>query len=166
MTPCSYGTDDSDAERFVAQHYDEVMRYCYRHTGSREDAQDLTQEVFLRFVRSASKYADRGKPLAYLFTIARNLCTDRHRAQQSPAVALDENVPDPHGAEPGIELGDMISRLPEVEQEIIALRYDQGLAVNEIADVLGLSRFTVARKRNHALAELKRMMTLAEQEGT
>lgn len=165
MTPHSYGIGDSDAERFAAQHYDEVVRYCYRHTGSREDAQDLTQEVFLRFVRSAASYADRGKPLAYLFTIARNLCADHHRARRPPAAELDEDIALFDTTEQGIELGDMISRLPEVEQEVLALRYDQGLAVNEIADVLGLSRFTVARKTKRALAELKRMIALAEREG-
>ena len=40
------------AERFAARHYDDVFHYCLRHVGSKEDAQDLTQEVFLRIVRA------------------------------------------------------------------------------------------------------------------
>ncbi|WP_139651751.1 RNA polymerase sigma factor [Raoultibacter phocaeensis] len=156
-------TGSAEAARFAELHYDDVFRYCYRHIGSREDAQDLTQETFLRFVRSGSRYTERGKPLAYLYTIARNLCADRHRMQKPGTVELDERIADPHVESEGFELAEMISRLPETDKEIIALKYDQGLSIIEIAALLGLSRFAVSRKLAKALAALKRWIEDAEQ---
>ena len=58
------------AAKFAEDHYDEVFRYCARRLPSREDAQDATQEVFLRLVKSQALYERNGKPLAYLYTCA------------------------------------------------------------------------------------------------
>lgn len=158
----SSSTENADAAQVAEAHYDDVFRYCYRHTGSREDAQDLTQETFLRFVRSASRYVEHGKPLAYLYTIARNLCADRYRTQKPSVGELDERIADPHDESDGFELAEMISRLPEADREIIALKYDQGLSIIEIGTVLGLSRFAVSRRLKKALAELRRWIEDAE----
>ncbi|MCB7037766.1 RNA polymerase sigma factor [Eggerthella sinensis] len=160
MSPRPYD-DASDAERLALRYYDDVYRYCYRHSGSREDAQDATQEVFLRFVRNQHRYADRGKPLAYLLVIARNVCADSFRARRAQ-VPLDEQTADPRPESCGLELADMISKLPDDEREIVALKYDQGLTTVEIGAVTGLSRFAVARKLKSALADLRHQMTLAE----
>ena len=148
------------AERFAAAHYDDVFRYCLRHVGSREDAQDLTQEVFLRVVRSGGSYVDRGKPLAYLYTIARNACADFHRTRRAATVEIQEDVPDPAGERAVDEVGmaDLLARLDEGEQEAVALAYDQGLGVVEVAQVMGVSRFAVRRTIRRALAKLERMM--------
>lgn len=67
------------AAEFAAAHYDDVLRYCRRRLSSWDDAQDAVQEVFLRLVRSGALYERRGKPLAYLYTIARNVCAEAHR---------------------------------------------------------------------------------------
>lgn len=148
------------AERFAARHYDDVFHYCLRHVGSKEDAQDLTQEVFLRVVRAKADYEDRGKPLAYLYTVARHACADFHRARRAAWVELGEDVPDPAAERAADEVGlaDLIARLDEAEREVIALQYDQGLGVSEIAQVLGTSRFAVHRTAKRALAKLERMM--------
>lgn len=55
--------NDSLVGRFAEEHYDKVYRYCARRLPSKEDAQDVTQEVFLRLVRSDALYAEHGKPL-------------------------------------------------------------------------------------------------------
>ena len=148
------------AERFAARHYDDVFHYCLRHVGSKEDAQDLTQEVFLRIVRANADYDDRGKPLAYLYTVARHACADFHRARRAAWVELGEDVPDPAAERAADEVGlaDLIARLDEAEREVIALQYDQGLGMSEIAQVLGTSRFAVRRTAKRALAKLERMM--------
>lgn len=148
------------AERFAAAHYDDVFRYCLRHVGSKEDAQDVTQEVFLRIVRSGGSYVDHGKPLAYLYTVARNACADFHRTRHAATVEIREDVPDPAG-ERGVDdvaMADLLARLGEDEREAIALAYDQGLGVGEVAQVMGVSRFAVRRTTKRALAKLERMM--------
>ncbi len=148
------------AERFATAHYDDVYRYCLRHVGSKEDAQDLTQDVFLRVVRSRASYEDRGKPLAYLYTVARTVCADFHRSRRAAPAEIDESVPDPAGERPfdGVGTADLLSRLDEDERESLALRYDQGLGVGAIAEVMGVSRFAVRRIEKRALAKLARMM--------
>ena len=150
----------SAAERFASAHYDDVFRYCLRHVGSKEDAQDLTQEVFLRIVRSGGSYVDRGKPLAYLYTVARNVCADFHRTRRAATVEIDESVPDPAGERASDRIGmtDLLARLDEGERETVDLAYGQGLGMIEIAEAMGVSRFAVRRTMKRALAKLERMM--------
>lgn len=62
------------------KYYDDIFRFCAYQTGSREDACDLTQETFLRFIRYVESY--RSKNLkGYLLTIAMNLCRNYHRTK-------------------------------------------------------------------------------------
>lgn len=153
--------DGEAFDRLVEEHYDDVLAYCRRHAPSYDDAPDVAQEAFLRFVRSGRSPRD-GKPLAYLFTIARNLCIDASRAKRPPAVPLDVDVPDRSpGADPaaacaGSEVGGLIWALDPELREVVELRFDQGFKVGEIAQVLGVSRFAVNRRLNRALAELRR----------
>ena len=153
--------DGEAFDRLVEEHYDDVLAYCRRHAPSYDDAPDVAQEAFLRFVRSGCSPAD-GKPLAYLFTIARNLCIDAARAKRPPAALLDVDVPDrspdadPAAACAGSEVGALVEALDPDLREVVELRFDQGFTVGEIASVLGVSRFAVNRRLNRALAELKR----------
>lgn len=153
--------DGEAFDRLVEEHYDDVLAYCRRHAPSYDDAPDVAQEAFLRFVRSGRSPLD-GKPLAYLFTIARNLCIDAARAKRPPAAPLDVDVPDrspdadPAAACAGSEVGALVEALDPDLREVVELRFDQGFKVGEIASVLGVSRFAVNRRLNRALAELKR----------
>ena len=113
-------------------------------------------------LRDGEAFDRLGKPLAYLLTIARNLCIDASRAKRPPAVPLDVDVPDRSpGADPaaacaGSEVGGLIGALDPELREVVELRFDQGFKVGEIAQVLGVSRFAVNRRLNRALAELRR----------
>lgn len=153
--------DGEAFDRLVEEHYDDVLAYCRRHAPSYDEAADVAQEAFLRFVRSGRSAAD-GKPLAYLFTIARNLCIDAARAKRPPAAPLDVDVPDcspdadPAAACAGSEVGALVAALDPELREAVELRFDQGFKVGEIAQVLGVSRFAVNRRLNRALAELRR----------
>ena len=100
------GLRDGEAfDRLVEEHYDDVLAYCRRHAPSYDDAPDVAQEAFLRFVRSGRSPRD-GKPLAYLFTIARNLCIDAARARRLPVGPLDVDVPDGSpDADPAMAIG-------------------------------------------------------------
>lgn len=146
--------DEEEARRIVEEHYESVLAYCRRHAPSGEDAFDATQETFLRFVKSLPKYRDRGKPLAFLLTIARNACADSYRKRGRPWEPLDEQTPalDDHEANP---VRDALRALPHEQREVLELRYDQGLQVQEIARVLGVSRFAAGRRIATALKALK-----------
>lgn len=62
--------DKGTFEELVKRHYKDVFAYCYRRTGNREDAEDLTQEVFLKLVKAIYKYRHTGKFRNFIFTIA------------------------------------------------------------------------------------------------
>ena len=73
----------------IEEQYDKIYRYCYFKTQNAALAEDLTQECFLKYI-SQNTYVERGKELAYLYTIARNLCMDTFR--RKAFVPLDENA--------------------------------------------------------------------------
>lgn len=157
-----------DVQRVVAAHYDDVHAYCRRHTQTADEAQDATQEVFLRFVRSAERYRDAGKPLAYLLTIARNVCVDAARTHARACSELpdEETLPAPD-LPPGESdarsaLAHALSLLPSDQQEVLELRYDQELKLSEIACVLGISRFAAKRRVDAALAALRERLESEE----
>lgn len=148
------GLDEESARRIVEAHYDDVLAYCRRHTPSPDEAADAAQETFLRFVRSLPSYRDRGKPLAYLLTIARRVCIDACRRRGRVWEQLDEETPAPEAPdESGVR--EALNALSADQREVLELRYDQGLRVMEVARVLGVSRFAAARRISAALDALK-----------
>lgn len=149
--------------QFAEDHYDEIFRYCARRLPATEDAKDATQEVFLRLARSRALYESREKPLAYLYTCARNVCIDALRRAR-PADPLDEadaaRIPDSaqNLHQHDLLLADALSRLPDEEREVLELRYGQDLKLADVAAILGKSRFALYRTERRALDRLKKMM--------
>lgn len=158
--------EQHEATRHVIEaHYDDVLAYCRRRAASLEDARDLTQEVFLRFFRASSRYRDEGKPLALLLTIARNVCIDAARRRRFDQVPFEEELHDSPSSDQSESLGviaQALERLGASDREVLELRYDQGLGVSEIAQVLGISRFSASRRIRRALAEARKAL---EEEG-
>lgn len=167
--------------RVVETHYDDVFVYCRRHTQTLDEAQDAAQEVFLRFVRTAGTYRDAGKPLAYLLTIARNVCSDVGRARRRAFVDLPEeesltagdamtSAPMPDviastaAAEEVDELRRALASLPADMREVLELRFDQELKLTEIARILRVSRFAARRRVDAALTELRARMDMRGEE--
>lgn len=142
----------------IEELYDKIYRYCYYKVGNASLAEDLTQETCLKYFAQNS-YIERGKPLAYLYTIARNLCMDTFRQKQPEQLAGE--LPDTDSLdrlELQIVVRQALTTLPELERELLLLRYANELAVGEIAAITGLSRFAVYRKTSSALAALKAML--------
>jgi len=142
----------------MQEQYDKIYRYCYYKVKNSVLAEDLTQETFLRYF-TQNFYIERGKMLAYLYTIARNLCIDSFRKVQLET--LNDDVPDTDHFEQlelSIVLRQSLKTLPEQEQELLLLRYVNELSVGEIASIMGISRFSVYRKTNSAVTFLKKLL--------
>ena len=136
--------------------YDKVYRYCYMKLRHPQTAEDITQEAFLRFLRVYEEREIR-KRTAYLYTIARNLCTDFCRARQAVPLEQAEQIP----SQDRDELHTVriaLERLPEEERELIFLRYTNEMPVAEIAAILGISRFAVYRQERRALEHLRKQL--------
>ena len=132
----------------LEEYYNNIYRYCYLHTQNRHTAEDLTQETFLKFLET-SNYQDRGKPLAFLYTIARNLCIDhiRQNSKSSDACrrAAESFIPaaeDTELAATSVALSQAVKELSETDREIICLRYVLEMNPGEIGRIMDLSRFS------------------------
>lgn len=135
--------------------YEKIYKYCYFKVKNKDVAEDLTQETFLKYF-SQTSYINRGKQLAYLYTIAKNQCTDYFRRQQP--IAYDDNlvaVDEITSIENSLTVQQAVNLLSKDLQEIILLKFSNELGVGEIANVIGVSRFAVYRKLNNALKQLK-----------
>jgi len=143
----------------LQEQYDKVYRFCYFKVKNSHLAEDLTQETFLRFF-SNNNYIGRGKPLAYLYTIAKNLCTDEFR--KKVAEPFSEEHVDTNTAFDNVNLSVSMQRalkfLSDDVQEILLLRFANDLTIGEIASFTGLSRFAIRRKINSALSQLKTIL--------
>lgn len=142
----------------MKEQYDKIYRYCYYKVGNTILAEDLTQETFLKYFMQNS-YIEHGKRLAYLYTIARNLCMDTFRKVQ-PETLRDDIPAADHFArlELSIALRQSLKTLPMQEQEMLLLRYANELSVGEIASIMGISRYAVYRRTNSALTSLKALL--------
>lgn len=143
----------------VEEEYDKIYRYCFYKLRSREKAEDITQETFLRFFASDSYY-NRGQRLRYLYTIARNLCVDEWRAHQKELLMAEpEQVKVAEGAEEKMILAVSVKlaleKLDEEEREIILLRYVNEISIGTISGIYHLSRFAVYRKLKKAVKHLE-----------
>jgi len=123
-----------------------VYQFAYARTGNRQDAEDLTSQIFLKAYQSWGRYKHKGRFAAWLFTIARNQINSHFRSKASSEVAL-EDAP-PNAIDPDVlgtvihsdeiaRLVELIEALPAEEQELIHLRYVAELKFGDIALVLG-----------------------------
>lgn len=138
--------------------YDKIYKYCYFKVKNKDIAEDLTQVTFLKYFCQNS-YISHGKPLAYLYTIAKNQCIDYFRQKQTEP--LDDNLKSNdkvNSVLTNLAVRQAVESLSAELAEILLLRFGSELAINEIAKVLDISRFAVSRKINTALKELKQIL--------
>jgi RNA polymerase sigma-70 factor, ECF subfamily len=143
---------DMDAFGELYQRYlDPIYRYIYFRVGIVEDAEDLTESVFIKVWEALPGYRSIGLPLSsWLYRIAHNLVVDFHRKKANNVVSLDERDEwsDPNQSSHGIlthivqnenilMLSKAISMLPEEQQEVIVLRFIEGLTHKEIGRIIG-----------------------------
>ncbi len=153
-----YERGDLRAVNELAEIYDKIYRYCFYKVRNSEAAEDITQETFLKFFEHKQRIS-RGEDMAYLYTIARNLCFDHFRKKQT--AELPEDYPTEDFAEQSdtkIAVRSALEKLDERQREIIVMRYIGELSVNETAAAAGISRFAVHRLERAALNELKKYL--------
>ena len=129
-----------------------------------QDAEEVMQETYMKIWTSASSYQSQGKPLAWIFTIARNLCYMKFRDQKHRAdMGLEELTGEETGelCLPLENLADAMAQraalelLKEDERQIVLLHASAGLKHREIAASLGMPLATVLSKYNRSIKKLK-----------
>jgi RNA polymerase sigma-70 factor (ECF subfamily) len=152
-----------------------VYRYLTLKTGSRAEAEDMTQQVFVKAYRSIRSFKWKGVPFSsWLFRIAHNLMVDFFRRQaKRPTVPLDELLvaggEDPMKAAElhfDVERVAAASRnLTDAQREVISLRFAGGLAIAEVAQAMGKSQGAVKALQHSAIAALRRLLLPAGDDG-
>ena len=166
-----------DFEAWFRDHREAVYRYVRFRVATREVAEDITSEVFLKALRALGRYDPRrSAPRTWLLRIARNTVTDYLRTLRrrgSLHISLDR-APDLVSQGPSQEerllhaeqlrrLFGAAATLRETDQEILSLRYGAGLGNVEIAESLKITANAVAVRIHRALARLR--VAVAEQSG-
>ena len=148
--------DHAAFRKLVERHQNAVIGTVAKMLGNSSDAEDISQQVFLRIWRNAKRYRPDAKFTTYLFTITRNLVfNETRRRGRKKEVSSDEREENSHhlieenpDRQPDAELlqaelqravDDAIALLPETQRMAVVLRRYEQLSYEEIADVLNLS---------------------------
>ena len=160
-------------EALVRRYQARILSHVARMVGNREDALDLTQEIFLKVFGALDRFNPEFRFSTWLFRIAGNAAIDHLRKRRPRTVPLEmtdsegrvsspeykSSDLDPFGLLRNTERGDAIARaiadLPAEFRELIALRHFTGLSYEEIAEVKNMPLGTVKNKLFRARAVLK-----------
>lgn len=160
---------DGDRDAFaglLARHYDRLFVLTFRLTGSRADAEDLTQDICLALPRKLSGYRGDARFSTWLYRVAVNAAHDWRRRDASRSKAADgwgtwetgRRAAEAEAAADHAWLRTAMAALPEDLRETLALTLDDGMSHSDAAEILGVSEGTVSwrmsevRKRLRALA--------------
>lgn len=173
------GADSEQAwEEVVRRFRRRVFGIAYKFTGRYEEAQDLTQEIFLRVFKSLSKFDESADFGTWLYSVSRNHCIDHYRSGRRERellikheFALEEVSSgrfDPHRAVEARDKRELLSRalhhLPEKLRQAVVLRDIQGLTYQEIVERLDLPEGTVKSRINRGRIELGRVLLVVQDE--
>ena len=154
----------NDPGALARQYAPAVYRLAYARTGSRADAEDVMQEVFLRLVKAGPDFDSEEHAKAWLLRVASNCANDLFRLpwrrREEP---LDENLSAPERPEEGSVTQAVLS-LPARYRIPIHLYYYEGYSVAEIARILGRSEGTV-KSRLFRARDLLRNQLREEEDG-
>lgn len=164
---------DGDAEAF-GQLYDHyvsgVFRFIYYRVGSRQLAEDLTSETFVRGLRAIQRFNWQGKDFgAWLTTIARNLITDHFKSSRSRLEIVSDDVPESRQTVASPEedvlalisneiLFEAVNTLPPEQRDCVLMRFIQGMTIAETAAALKRSEGAIKQLQLRAVRSLAKRM--------
>ena len=164
-------------EVLMNRHRRPVHNYIFRFVGNIARAEELVQDTFIRVIKASARYKPTAKFTTWLYTIARNICTDEsrraiHRRTKSldatfgntddggtllDVIGSDGIDPERKAASKEIrdKLEAALSEMAEEQREVFLLREFSGLAFKDIAEVVGASENTVKSRMRYALEKLR-----------
>ena len=165
--------DQSAWDMIVRTYWRKVFNVAYRFVGTYDEAEDLTQEIFLKVFRSLGTFDRRANFQTWLISVSRNLCIDRYRSGRrdrevfarevdAATVQAESSGPSPQAR---VETQDRVALLREALRELspalraaVLLRDIHELSYHEIAGKLGIAEGTVKSRINRGRAELARQI--------
>lgn len=157
-------SQNSDALNIlIGRYYDDIYRFCLYLTGQETDSYDLTQEVFLRFIKYMGSYRHRNLK-GYLLIIARNLCRDYFCHRKDTACLEDtawlgEEDRQLSRLEDSMLLHQALQQLPVKQREIVVMRIYEELPFHEIARITGCNLSTAKSRFRLGVKALRKLLT-------
>ncbi len=153
-----------DLEQVFTRYVDPIYRFLYARVGNRQDAEDLTSEVFYKAAQELDSTRPEASIAHWLFTVARSVLADHWRRyyRSGAAVALDESrlieIPDTSTAttdnqEDVALVAGLLAALPDRYRQVLELRFLHGYSIKETAQELHLTPENVKVIQHRALAK-------------
>lgn len=141
-----------------------VYGFALSLTKNSQDAEDVTQETYVRLFQAAKSYRPRGKPMAWILTITRNLSLMKLRKRKNQGTPFQDHLVADEKQEQDfsensinrIVLKTVLQALSDEERQIVMLHSVTGLKHREIAEVLQIPLSTALSKYRRALSKLKK----------
>ena len=162
--------DQAAWEQVVRQHWRKVFNVAYKFVGRHDEAEDLTQDIFLKIFKALHTFDRRANFQTWLVSISRNLCIDHYRSLRKERETMARDVDasllapvsaerSPHAVLEQVGLKSLIRQalaaLPSALREAVVLRDLQEFSYLEIADQLSLPEGTVKSRTHYALRALR-----------
>lgn len=151
-------------DELYAQHYPELLRYAVSACHSREQAEDLAQEAFLKALQNADTFEDLGpsQRRAWLFRTLKNLMCDKYRRAALEAAFVQELQEDAVAPERGYERAEtelVLSKLSSQDRALFQMRYLEGYNAQELAEIFHLPPGTVRSRLSRCRKYLKEIFS-------
>ncbi len=160
--------DERQFETLYERYANDVLRVSYFYLGDRQQAEDVTQDVFIRLLTAAPDLRP-GSEKAWLLKVALNRCRDIWRAAWVKRVVLGspalELAPAPDQMDDRLERQELLAairRLPADFRDAILLHYYQGYAINEIAEMLNVPEGTISSRLSRGRKKLEELLKESE----
>jgi len=161
--------DKGALSKLYEEYFDRIYRYCAIRLSDRAEAEDLTEQVFLKMLESIKSFKWKGAPFSsWLFRIAHNQVIDwRRKMGKRQDLPLNDDIlsggtDTAAAAELNLtmdELNSAMRRLTDLQRQVIVLRFASGLSIAETASSMGKSDGAVKALQHSAVAALRRAMS-------
>ena len=151
----TYSRAFDDIEAIYNRQVSTVYRVCYSYLGNRADAEDATQNVFLRLLRSGASFESGEHEKAWLISVSANLSKDVLKASVRKNVPLDA-IPEPEAKPQEYDATlDVVLSLDEKYKDVVYLYYYEGWSTDQISGALGKPPSTIRSYLSEARALLR-----------
>jgi len=167
--------DQEAFELLVTRYHGPLLSYVAQQLKDRSKAEDIVQETFIRLIRHLQRYGELEQLRPWLYKVALNLCRDywrtaSYRSEQTAALEMPEEADPSPGADELLEkqeraqaVAESLEWLPEIQQEVVRMRFFHDLKLQEISELMDIPLSIVKSHLYGALRKLKRVLAKREE---
>lgn len=150
-------------EELYHRHYPELLRYAAAACKNQTEAEDVTQEAFLKALQNAAVFQDLGpsQRRAWLYRSLKNLLCDRYRRTRLEAAYLEDREEEGFYWDPGIQETEnrmLLAQLSQEDRMLFHLRYEEGYNASELAELFHMPAGTIRARLSRCRNLLKTML--------